>query len=97
MHSFDSYPWAIISASVLNPQAVCIGDRSGLHITPHALRRTFATLSLKAGMDVFQLQALLGHSSLEMTRHYVRLVDEDLVNAHKAYGPIDKMLKYNIK
>jgi len=55
------------------------------------LRRTFATLSLRAGMDVFQLQALMGHSSLEMTRRYVSLLDEDLIKAHKKHGPIDHL------
>ncbi len=45
-----------------------IGDRCGVHVTPHIMRRTFATLSLKAGMNPLHLQGLLGHSSLEMTR-----------------------------
>ena len=56
---------------------------------PHALRRTFATLSLIAGMNVIQLQGLLGHSTLEMTRHYIEMLDEVLVKAHKEYEPID--------
>jgi len=42
-------------------------------------------------MDIFQLQALLGHSSLEMTRRYVKLLDEDLIQAHKKHGPIDHL------
>jgi integrase/recombinase XerD len=69
-----------------------IGDRAGIKLSPHALRRTFATLALKAGMNVFQLQGLLGHSSLEMTRRYVAMLDEDLVDAHKKHGPIDNLL-----
>ena len=68
-----------------------ISKRAGIHISPHALRRTFATLSLRAGMNVFQLQGLLGHSSLEMTRHYVEMLDEDLVKAHREHGPIDNL------
>jgi len=70
-----------------------LSKRAKVHITPHALRRTFATLSLRAGMDVFQLQALLGHSTLEMTRHYVRLIDEDLIKAYEAHGPVDNLIK----
>lgn len=69
-----------------------LSERAKIHITPHALRRTFATLSIRAGMDVFQLQILLGHSSLEMTRHYVSLVDEDLIRTHKAHGPVDNIM-----
>jgi site-specific recombinase XerD len=68
-----------------------ISSRASIHISPHALRRTFATLSLRAGMNVFQLQGLMGHSSLEMTRHYIELLEEDLVKAHKEHGPIDTM------
>jgi site-specific recombinase XerD len=69
-----------------------ISQRAGIHISPHALRRTFATLSLRAGMNVIQLQGLLGHSTLEMTRHYIELMEEDLVNAHKEHGPVDSFL-----
>lgn len=63
-----------------------IGHRAGIHITPHALRRTFATLSLKGGMDVISLQRLMGHADVSMTAHYVQLLDVDLVAAHEAHG-----------
>ena len=69
-----------------------IGKKANLQITPHALRRTFATLSLRAGMNLIQLQAMMGHSSLEMTRNYIQMLDEDLIEAHKAHGPIDSFL-----
>jgi integrase/recombinase XerD len=69
-----------------------LSQRANIHVTPHALRRTFATLSLRAGMNLLQLQAILGHSSLDMTRQYVHLIDDDLVEAHKAHGPIDNLL-----
>ena len=36
---------------------------------------------------------LLGHSSIEMTRHYIQMLDEDLIEAHKEFGPIDKFLR----
>jgi site-specific recombinase XerD len=45
---------------------------AGLH--PHRLRHTFATRFLTLGLgDTFQLQQLLGHTSLEMVRRYVSL------------------------
>jgi integrase/recombinase XerD len=34
------------------------------HVTPHTLRRTFATTLLKNGVNVRHIQALLGHSNL---------------------------------
>ncbi len=69
-----------------------ISEKSEIPFSAHDLRRTFATLSLKAGMNVLHLQSLLGHSSLEMTRRYVSIVSDDLGEAHKEYGPIDRFL-----
>jgi integrase/recombinase XerD len=69
-----------------------IGKQAGVRVTPHALRRTFATLSLRAGMNLLHLQGLLGHSTIEMTRRYVQMIDDDLLEAHKLHGPIDNFL-----
>jgi integrase/recombinase XerD len=44
--------------------------------TLHALRHTFATELLNAGMRLECLQPLLGHSSLDVTRRYARLTDK---------------------
>lgn len=82
-----------LSHSGLRSALLRIGQRANIHITPHALRRTFATLSLKAGMNLIQLQAILGHSSLEMTRQYIQLLDEDLLEAHQHHGPVDSFFK----
>lgn len=43
-------------------------------------------------MNLIQLQALLGHSSFDMTRRYIELLDEDLLEAHKEHGLIDKFI-----
>jgi site-specific recombinase XerD len=64
---------------------------TGIYITPHSLRRTFVILSLRSGMDVLHLQALLGHSTLDMVQHYAQMLDEDLLQAHNAYSPIDNL------
>lgn len=53
-------------------------QRAGLSVekyTLHQLRHTFATDLLNAGMRLEVLQQLLGHSTIEMTRHYARLTD----------------------
>jgi len=63
----------------------------GIHITPHALRRTFVILSLRSGMDVLHLQAMLGHASLDMVQHYAQMINEDLIEAHREHGPIDSL------
>jgi site-specific recombinase XerD len=66
-----------------------LSKETGIHITPHALRRTFVILSLRAGMDVLHLQAMLGHTTLDMVQHYAQMEDEDLLQAHKQYSPIE--------
>jgi integrase len=69
-----------------------LSKRAGIHITPHALRRTFAKYSLKQGIDLFHLQALMGHSSLETTRDYVELLEDDLIEAHDSHSPVKYIL-----
>jgi integrase/recombinase XerD len=32
---------------------------------------------------------LLGHSSLDMVRHYVRIAELDIENAHRKASPVD--------
>ena len=54
-------------------------EKSGLiakGYTLHQLRHTFASELLNAGMRLEVLQQLLGHSTIEMTRHYARLTDK---------------------
>ena len=72
-------------------------ERTGIHVTPHAMRRTFCILSLRASMPALQLQSLLGHSSLTMTMHYANLVDDDLLAAHHASSPVDNLSKLRRK
>jgi len=43
-----------------------LSKRTGIHVTAHALRRSFVILSLRNGMDVLHLQAMLGHEDLTM-------------------------------
>lgn len=58
----------------------------------HDFRRAFAVTMLRNNVDVIKLAEMMGHTSLEMTRKYVRLVDDDLRLAHSQAGPVDKSL-----
>ena len=60
--------------------------QTGIKCNAHAFRRTFATESVRNGLNVFYLQSLLGHSSLTMTRIYAEQVSSE--DAIKAYKPI---------
>ena len=37
------------------------------HVTPHGLRHTYASLLLVAGTDVYYVQRMLGHASIQET------------------------------
>ncbi len=45
-------------------------EKTGIRCNAHSFRRTFATESVRNGMNLFHVQSLLGHSSLTMTRIY---------------------------
>jgi len=59
-----------------------LGDRIGarFRLTPHVLRRTFATRALRASGDIRSVQVLLGHASIQTTEVYTH-VDEDGLRA----------------
>ena len=41
---------------------------------------------------MIQLQALLGHSTMDMTRHYVNLYGLDLQKDYARLNPLDNMI-----
>jgi len=58
---------------------------------PHICRHTFSVRYLINGGDVFSLQKILGHSSLEMTRKYVNLASGDVKDKHRQFSPMDNL------
>ncbi|QXJ30170.1 Site-specific tyrosine recombinase [Saccharolobus shibatae B12] len=59
-----------------------LGKKVEIDLRPHILRHTFATLSLKRGINVITLQKLLGHKDIKTTQIYTHLVLDDLKNEY---------------
>lgn len=54
-------------------------------VSPHTMRRTFATLTLNNGADIGAVQELLGHSSPETTTRYAQTSESRKKEQHKRY------------
>ncbi|MGQ9656017.1 MAG: tyrosine-type recombinase/integrase [Thermodesulfobacteriota bacterium] len=69
-----------------------IAKRSGVRrLHPHLCRHTFATNYLINGGDVFSLQQILGHTTLEMVRRYVTLASAHVTVQHRKFSPMDRI------
>ena len=66
-----------------------IGKNAGVAAHPHKFRHTFCVTYLKNGGDIITLQRLMGHSTLDMVKHYLYLVKSDLAEVHKRASPVD--------
>lgn len=70
--------------------------RAGIdkQITAHVLRNNFAKRSLMAGMDIYTLSKLLGHSSVTVTEQaYLDLTVSDIRKNYQRFSPLENMQK----
>jgi site-specific recombinase XerD len=94
----DNYLFLTLDGKPLKPNAVKLlikrwGKKAGVpRLHAHLCRHTFATnyLVYKCG-DVFRLQQILGHTSLEMVRKYVHYASTQALINGKTLSPVDQM------
>lgn len=79
----------VISSTGLLKFIQNLGNRSDVEgATVHRFRHTFAIQSLRNGLNPFVLQNLLGHSSIDMTKRYLALADQDIQDGHYHASPV---------
>lgn len=55
------------------------------NVTPHVFRHTFATLAMENGIELGDLQQLLGHENANTTLKYAQVSEERKQHAHKRF------------
>lgn len=67
-----------------------IGVNAGVEdVHPHRFRHTFAIQFLRNGGNIFELQRILGHESLDTVKIYLALAEVDIERAQRAHSPAD--------
>ena len=72
--------------------------RAGIkkRVSPHTLRNNFAKRCLLAGMDIYSLSRILGHSSVEVTEQaYLDVTEHDLKKQYGRFSPIEGIYMKN--
>ncbi len=64
---------------------------SGVRVSFHTLRHTFAVNYVRSGGNIFYLQRQLGHTDLSMTKRYVNLQTTDLQMEHRRISPLGRL------
>jgi len=70
------------------------GDVAGVPVEqchPHALRHLYATELAESGTDLLDIQANLGHRSVETTKVYIHMAMNKRMEAADRHGPLRKI------
>jgi len=59
----------------------------------HLFRHTFAKKWIMSGGDIFRLQKLLGHSSLDVVKEYVSIFGADLKEQFDHFNPLENVYR----
>lgn len=62
-----------------------------VRVSPHTLRHTFAKQWILGGGDVFSLQRMLRHSTMDQVKQYVYLWGREIQVQHDKFSPLAKL------
>jgi len=75
-----------------------LAKRSGVErLHAHLCRHTFAINYLLNGGDIFSLQQILGHTSLDMVRLYLHFTSSQITVLQHKYSPMDKLHRVKMR
>jgi len=78
-----------LNRSALQQLLEVIGVRAGVsNCHPHRFRHTFAIQFLRNGGNIYTLQAMLGHTTLDMVKKYLAIAQTDLDRDHEKASPV---------
>jgi integrase/recombinase XerD len=86
----DGYP---LTSSRVQKILARLGEKAGIkqRLSPHKLRHSYATMSLKHGANLELLRRSLGHTDMKTTEVYLDLADTDVQDAHKQFSPVKNL------
>ncbi|RTR27805.1 recombinase XerD [Robertmurraya yapensis] len=89
--NIDNEPIAIRAIQQFIAKYGRMAGVKNVRCSPHTFRHTFAKMSVQNGADVFTLQAVLGHTSMDMVRNYVNMFSNEIHGNHRKFSPIEKL------
>ncbi len=83
----------VVQEDIKNIKEICFPGQKFKIITPHIFRHTGATHLRRSGMDISELQDILGHSNPNTTRIYAKNSPEKLLESYNKMHPLTNKLK----
>lgn len=89
--NIDNEPWRLRSMQEMITFAGRDANIRGVRCSAHTFRHSFSRMYIVNGGDVFSLQKILGHTTLDMVRNYVNLWGTDIANQHAKFSPLERL------